>query len=50
MLFLAFFADFRRENGIFRENQCYDPIFSQFSSVSSQKRQLLCDLKSKYWL
>jgi hypothetical protein len=37
------FLRFSAKNGVFLKNQCYDQILSQFSFVSSQKRQFFAD-------
>jgi hypothetical protein len=36
------FHQFSAKNGVFLKNQCYDPLYEEFSSVFSQKRQFFC--------
>jgi hypothetical protein len=35
----AIFTNFRQKIGVFPTNQCYHPIFAEFSRVLGQKRQ-----------
>jgi hypothetical protein len=49
--FYAIFANFRRKNGVFLNNECYDKSFAQFSFVLCQKRHFLSRIfkKSLQW-
>jgi hypothetical protein len=38
------FHQFSAKNGVFLKNQCYDPLFEEFSSVLSQKRQFFAPI------